>query len=179
MIRLRSPTAELLAELRRQASATSPSYPGDGAFRPFEYEQTVGHGPESFEVGKDVLRRWQMHRDAGVRVEPVPLAVATDVVLWTRTLGFTLVFACRISEVFDDDRNFGFTYTTLPGHPEQGTETFRLELINDVIRLHIFGESRPALLLNKLSGPVGHRLQQQFTERYITSMRSAIRDAIT
>ena len=120
-----------------------------------------------------------MHRDAGVRVEPVPLAAGADVVLWTRTIGVTLVFACRISEVFDDDRNFGFTYNTLPGHPEQGIETFRLELINDVVQLHIIGESRPALFLNKLSGPVGHRLQKQFTQRYIAAMRLAIRDAIT
>jgi uncharacterized protein (UPF0548 family) len=179
MIRLSAPSNELLAQVRLAASSARPTYPDDGVFRPFEYEQTVGHGAASFAVGRDVLRQWRMHRGAGVRVEPVPLAVGTDVVLWTRTLGLTLVFACRISEVFDDDRNFGFTYTTLPGHPEQGTETFRLELINDVVQLHIVGESRPALLLNKLSGPVGHRLQKQFTQRYITTMRSAIKDAIT
>ncbi len=178
MIRLSAPSNEILAKVRQQASSANPTYPATGDFRAFEYEQTVGHGPESFAVAKDVLRRWQMHQDSGVRVESVPLTVGTDVVLWTRTTGLTLVFACRISEVFDDDRNFGFTYATLPGHPEQGIETFRLEFINDVVQLHIVGESRPALRLSKLSGPLGHRLQKQFTERYITAMRSAIRDAI-
>lgn len=183
MIRLSTPTEEILARVAVDASTASPTAPSAdsplaASLRPFEYEQTVGHGPESFETGRRVLRDWQMHRDAGVQVEPVPITVGTDVVLWTRTLGLSLVFACRITEVFDDEQQFGFTYATLPGHPEEGFETFRLELINDVVQLHIVGASRPASLLTKLSGPIGRRLQAQYTERYITSMRSAIRAAL-
>lgn len=183
MIRLSSPTDEVLTRVAVDASTATPTVPSAdsplaASLRPFEYEQTVGHGPASFETGREVLRNWRMHRDAGVRVDPVPITVGTDVVLWTRTVGLTLVFACRITEVFDDPHQFGFTYATLPGHPEEGFETFRLELINDVVQLHIEGASRPALPLTKLSGPIGRRLQQQFTEQYITSMRSAIRAAL-
>lgn len=181
MIRLTNPTEQVLARVAAQASAARPTAtPGEAitSLRPFEYEQTVGHGAASFAVGRDVMGNWQMHRDAGVRVTSVPITVGTDVVLWTRTLGLTLVFACRIIEVFDDPNQFGFTYATLPGHPEEGFETFRLELINDVVQLHIEGASRPALWLNKLSGPIGKRLQKQITERYIHSMRAAIRAAL-
>lgn len=184
MIRLSSPTDDVLAQVAADASTASPRFPspdaaGTEVLRPFEYEQTVGHGPESFVAGRQVMRQWRMHRDAGVRVVTTPIAAGNDVVLWTRTLGLTLVFACRITDVIDDDHQFGFTYATLPGHPEEGYESFRLELINDVVQLHIEGASRPAILLNKLSGPIGARLQKQFTERYITAMRSAIRTSIT
>ena len=112
-------------------------------------------------------------------MKPVPIEAGADVVMWTRAVVIVLVFACRITDVVDDEHQFGFTYATLPGHPETGFETFRLELLNDVVQLHIEGASRPAMLLNKLSGPIGTRLQQQVTERYITSMRSAIRAAVT
>ena len=146
-------------------------------FHPFEYWQTVGHGSDAFAVGRDALADWRMHRESGVRVEPVPLVVGNDVVLWTRALGLTLVFACRIVEVIDRDDAYGFTYVTLPGHPEQGIETFRLEYTNDVVQLRIEGESRPAALLSKISGPVGRKIQRQFTEGYISTMRSIIRTA--
>ena len=183
MIRLTTPTNEALALVAARACAATPAVPSAAspvadALRPFEYQQTVGHGPASFETGKGMLRQWRMHRDAGVRVEPVPLAVGNDVVLWTRTLGLTLVFACRITDVVDEDASFGFTYATLPGHPEEGFETFRLELINDVVQLHINGASRPALWITKASGPIGARLQKQATERYIDVMRAAIRDEV-
>lgn len=174
MIRLSPPTADLLAEVANAASTQRPTYPADGDFQPFEYWQTVGHGAASFRAGRRFLTDWRMHRDSGVRVEPVPLAIGNDVVLWTRTMGLTLVFACRIVDVVDTDDAYGFTYATLPGHPQQGIETFRLEYTNDVVQLRIEGESRPAAMLSKLSGPIGPRLQRQITERYITSMRSAI-----
>jgi len=70
---------------------------------------------------------------------------------------------------------FGFTYATLPGHPEQGIETFRLELDDQDLRLHITGESRPALLLNKLSGPIGPIMQKRFIRQYAESMRAGIK----
>lgn len=176
MIRLSPPTNDVLVEVRRDASTARPTYPGDGTFNSFSFVETVGHGVADFEAGKEALRQWRMHRDAGVRVETVPLALDGDVVLWTKVLGLCLVFACRITGVFSDEVSFGFTYATLPGHPEQGVETFRLTLADNQVELHITGESRPALLLNKLSGPIGPVMQKRFTKSYGTAMRNAIQD---
>lgn len=179
MIRLRNPSATDLAKVAADAAVAHPTTSSQADLRPFEYEQTVGHGRTSFEVGRQVLVDWRMHHDAGVHVVPVPLAVGTDVVMWTRAIVITLAFACRITDVVDTETEFGFSYRTLPGHPETGHETFRLELINDVVQLHIEGASRPALLLSRLSGPIGARLQQRVTTRYISAMRTAIREANT
>lgn len=179
MIRLSAPSADVLAEVLQTASTAQPTHPGHGTFTPFDLDEVVGRGPEAFDAGKAMLREWRMHRDAGVRVDPVPLAVGNDVVLWTKVLGLSLVFACRITDVFDDDTSFGFTYATLPGHPEQGVETFLLTLDDETVRLHINGESRPALLLNKLSGPIGPIMQKRFMAKYVTVMRDGITDLTT
>ncbi len=179
MLRLRRPSISDLAKVAADAAAATPTDPSAPDLRPFEYEQTVGHGRASFDVGRQVLAEWRMHEDAGVHVMPVPLEVDADVIMWRRVLAVTITFAGRITDVVDSETEFGFTYVTLPGHPEEGHETFRLELINDVVQLHIEGASRPALWLNKLSGPIGSRLQRQVTNRYITAMRAAIREAIT
>ena len=175
MIRLTTPSPDVLSEVMQAASTASPTFPGDGTFNEFAFSETVGTGVADLDAGRNVLRRWAMHRGAGVRVEPVPLAVGNDVALWTKVLGLSLVFACRITEVFDDKTTFGFTYATLPGHPEQGIETFRLELDDQDLRLHITGESRPALLLNKLSGPIGPIMQKRFIRQYAESMRAGIK----
>lgn len=180
MIRLTAPSDAALARAAATAAETTPTIPSADApaadsLRWFDYQQTVGHGPLSFEFAKNKMRRWQMHSDAGVHVKPVPIAVGNDAVMWTRTLGLTLVFACRITDIVDDASNFGFTYATLPDHPAEGFERFRLELINDVVQLHIDGASRPGLWLTRASGPIGRRLQKQATERYITCMRAAVR----
>jgi len=177
MIRLTAPSSSDLDEVMRAASTASPTHPGDGTFNRFAFDEVVGHGALDFKEAKTLLRRWQMHRGAGVHVQPVPLAVGTDVVLWTKALGLSLVFACRITDVIDNESTFGFTYATLPGHPEQGVESFRLELDGEEVHLHITGESRPALLLNKLSGPIGPILQKRFIQKYATAVRSGIRAA--
>ncbi len=178
MIRLKSPSAADLTKVAADAAAASPSAPLESELRPFEYEQTVGHGRASFDAGRQALVDWRMHRDAGVHAVPAPLVVGSDVVMWTRALVITLVFACRITDVVDSETEFGFTYATLPGHPEEGHETFRIELINDVVQLHIEGASRPDLWLNRLAGPIGTRMEQRVTDRYIAAMRSAILQAI-
>lgn len=179
MIRWSPPDANALDEVRRNAATAQPTHRSTDALRGFEIERQVGFGRNDFAAGKDALRNWQMHRGAGVNVETVPLAIGNDVVMWTRVLVPHVVFACRITEVFDDDDTFGFSYATLPGHPERGSETFKLEMIDGAVMLRITGASRPALVLNKLSGPIGPMLQRRFLDGYIEAMRQAIATATT
>lgn len=175
MIRLTSPSSDDLSAVMSAASRAEPTYPASGTFNTFAFDELVGHGEMDFRGARGVLEQWQMHQGAGVRVDPVPLEVGTDVVLWTRAFVPVLVFACRITEVIDTDSTFGFTYTTLPGHPEQGIETFHVTLTGDEVRLVITGESRPALVLNKRSGPIGPLLQKRFIQKYADAVRNGIR----
>ena len=92
MIRLTRPSVEDVADLRSTISGLEPTYPASGSFREVETSLVVGQGPVDFEAAKQALRDWRMQRDTGVHVEPVPLAVGENVVLWTRVIGVWLLF---------------------------------------------------------------------------------------
>ncbi len=174
MIRPWRPSSASVGRYRVRAVGLEPSYPADGNFHEFEQRSEVGRGVAAFEAGKAALREWQMQSGAGVRVDPVPIRVGETPVLWTRTLGAWLLFACRISRVVDEPDRFGFTYLTLPGHPEQGEESFVLEIADEVVWLTISARSRPATLASRAAGPIGRALQRRFTQRYFDAMEAAI-----
>ena len=117
-----------------------------------------------------VLMTWQMHRRAGVR--PVgELAAATpgqDVTF--RFAGQTI--PCRVVSVVDEADRRGFTYGTLPGHPECGEERF--ELLRDpatgVVTATITAFSRPATRIARLLGPVGVVVQTWMARRYLAAL---------
>lgn len=116
-----------------------------------------------------------MHAGAGVEVTPVPIAVGSTAVLSTSVLGLWLVFACRITDVVDREDAFGFTYVTLPGHPEEGEETFVVSIDEEgVVTSSISARSRPALLLSRLAGPIGRRLQHRAVQGYLEAMERGI-----
>jgi uncharacterized protein (UPF0548 family) len=55
-----------------------------------------------------------------------------------------IVAACRVTVTIDIENVFGFTYATLPGHPEQGEESFVLRRdAEGVITFHVAATSRP------------------------------------
>ena len=65
----------------------------------------------------------------------------------------------------------GFSYGTLPGHPESGEEQFLLELDDDRrVRFTISAISRPASPLAKLSGSAGRAVQSFMTKRYLHAL---------
>ena len=95
--------------------------------------------------------------------------------LWARPAVFWLVFTCRIDDVHADDRRFGFTYRTLPDHPEEGIETFSLEhREDDSVAFVVSGESRSKMPFNRVTEPVGRWLQHRYTERYVLGMQAEI-----
>lgn len=74
-------------------------------------------------------------------------------------------------DVVDDPLRGGFTYATLPGHPESGEEQFLLEQQDDGrIYFTITAFSKPASTVAKLGGPVGRAAQWLVTERYLRAL---------
>jgi len=175
VIRLTRPSVEDVADLRSTISGLEPTYPASGSFREVETSLVVGQGPVDFEAAKQALRDWRMQRDTGVHVEPVPLAVGENVVLWTRVIGVWLLFSCRIIEVVDLPTEFGFTYATMPGHPERGRESFVLHRSADgeiVLRIHAV--SRPNTLMSRVSGPIGRAMQRRYMQGYVEAVRAVV-----
>jgi uncharacterized protein (UPF0548 family) len=60
------------------------------------------------------------HTSAGARVRPHAEPVAgLTVALAVRVGPAWVVAGCRVTEVVDTTNEYGFTYVTLPGHPER------------------------------------------------------------
>lgn len=155
------------------------SYPEVGATSgplPPGYRHLVRHrplAPDTFERAADTVLSWRMHRRAGLRVDAEhPTARAGDVVVLRLGAGPLAVTApCRVVTVFDEADRRGFTYGTLPGHPECGEESFvvaRDAAGNVTVTITAF--SRPARAITRLAGPLGHLAQSLITDRYLRAV---------
>jgi uncharacterized protein (UPF0548 family) len=135
--------------------------------------RVVGHGAATLAAAADVLLGWDVHRRAGLRMDPdTPRVTAGTTVRQTLALGpLRLVAPCRVLAVVDEPRRRGFTYGTLPGHPERGEERFELRLLDDgTVRFEITAFWRAARWYSRLGGPVVWLVQRAATTRYLASV---------
>lgn len=180
---------QALESIRRRAVASAPTYPEVGAtagghlppgYRHDRVAVVLGEGAEVWERACQALREWQPHRAAGMTVTPpeAPLERGTTVVTTIRLGPLLAVAPCRLVDVVDDAGRFGFSYGTLPGHPEQGEEAFVVTLDRaGTVRFEIVAFSRPRLLLARLGGPLARAVQRRATRRYVEGVRRAVAGA--
>ena len=81
-------------------------------------------------------------------------------------------------EVVDEPDRFGFTYATLPGHPECGWESFVVARVEAEVRFTIEAVSKPAATIVRLGAPIARQLQKRATIRYLDGMDRWTRDGI-
>lgn len=133
---------------------------------------TAVHGVPLAEAGEALLG-WSLHRAVGLRVVAQRPAAVGDAVVVGVPLG-RLAWAapCRVLEVVDDGRRVGFTYATLPGHPEHGVERFTFEAASDGLVFVIEAVSRPSLAVARALGGFPDAAQRFVTQRYLAAARS-------
>ncbi|HEV2779007.1 MAG TPA: DUF1990 domain-containing protein [Actinophytocola sp.] len=173
--------AERVAELR----AARLTYPEVGrtagtmpqGYRSVNRTRRLPAGTDFDTVTHDLLH-WQAHRRAGLRVAASGDRATPDAVVELSIgIGWLAVRApCRVVYVVDEPRRRGFAYGTLPGHPESGEELFLLERHDDgSVTFTITAFSRPASALAKLAGPLGRRIQDAVTDRYVRALGAGAR----
>ena len=137
----------------------------------------LGVGRDVFDCAKKALLTWEMHSRAGVRIISAPKRVVPDVDV--RFSWHGLRFDCRVIKVVDEPNMCGFTYGTLPRHPECGEERFAVELEREtqLVTATIVAFSKPAGPLTRAIGPVGRLIQRRVTNRYLASLYSGRRSA--
>lgn len=121
------------------------------------------------------MRAWRAHAGARLEITPhdAPLRVGETVIASGPVLGpVYVIIPCRISRVVDSADRFGFTYVTLPGHPECGEETFMLSRSGADVVLTMSAHSRHAELLTKLGGPISRLVQRRTNHAYIAGMQA-------
>ena len=143
-------------------------------------EGVVGHGVQDFAAARTGLSTWAAHAAPGLRVFPpsAPLADGATCLVTFGTPLLALVAPCRVTRVLDEERRFGFTYATLPGHPEEGEESFvcALEDGGDV-RFTIEARSRPGSALVRAAAPINRRVQRHMAGAYLDALRRHVRRA--
>ncbi|GAA2472058.1 DUF1990 family protein [Winogradskya humida] len=124
----------------------------------------------SLDQAAERLMTWQMHRDAGLRVDAGADRAAPGVEVTLHLLVVRIL--CRVIYVLDEPDRRGFAYGTLAGHPEQGEEAFEVyRTAEGAVRARIRAFSRPATLLTKVGGPVATLVQDFMTGRYLRALQ--------
>jgi uncharacterized protein (UPF0548 family) len=172
-----------LESLLATASGESISYAEVGASRDTELPTGYHHvrvkerigDAAAFERAVAGLRTWVAHEGAGLRVYPNdPVAPDATVIAVTSMGPMQMVAPCRIVAVFKEPDTFGFSYGTLPGHPESGEESFDVERRGDATYFTISAFSKPVDPLARLAGPFGRAVQRSVTRRYVTALRQFV-----
>jgi len=172
-----------MARVLGRAAAREPTFTGalepvPARFRRVARREAIGSGMTTFDAAAEVILTWGLHRGAGLEVcAATPRAEAgADVVVAISAGGLLDILApCRVDEVIDEPGRRGFSYLTLPGHPERGRETFTAELDTaDVVWVSIAAVSRPGSILTAVAGPVGRVVQRRATARYADAVRAAV-----
>lgn len=135
--------------------------------------RVIGHGESTFRRAAEHLMSWQMHQAAGLTVEATTPRAEQDCRVRLR-LGRHLLrisFGCQVVYVVEEERQRGFAYGTLQGHPEQGEERFCVEWReDDAIVFTITAFSRPGTWWSRILAPISHLLQQRYTHRYLHAL---------
>jgi uncharacterized protein (UPF0548 family) len=135
----------------------------------------IGHGKPDFEAAADRLMTWGIHERAGVSISSSTptVAVGTVVLLKVRVLGIPFRAPCEVTKAWRSPRSCGFTYRALPGHPEDGVETFTIDFgSGDDVRFTVEADSRPGSWLTVLGSVVARRVQGRVNARYLAAATS-------
>jgi uncharacterized protein (UPF0548 family) len=77
---------------------------------------------------------------------------------------------CRVVYVVAKPGRRGFAYGTLPGHPEEGEESFIVSHEPEgCVVLCIAAFSRPGNALSRIGGPLARWVQDRMTDRYVVA----------
>ena len=184
-IRLARPTPERLHQLAEQGreqplTLRRSASPRLTCRRPAT-DATAGSEPSVTETSisherADAIRQWAVHRGAGLVVGADRPPSVDQVVAMSAPLPIGYIdVVCRVVAVVDEPNRFGFTYGTLPIHPERGEESFIVERTSDgSVTFTITAVSRPAHPLARVASPIARRLQSAATDRYVAAMTAAI-----
>ena len=177
-----------MQRLVQELANAQPTYDDIGAtlaakkpegFHHDSYAAVVGQGAESFHTAVAGLKTWKAHRLPGMRVFPADHEILTGstVVVTLGTPVASIAAPCRIVGVVDSQTRWGFAYGTLPGHPEQGEESFAVSLSPDgTVSFEIEAFSRPGDPLVRLSGPIGRGIQRGGTGAYLRALKRFVED---
>lgn len=153
-----------------------PTPPG---FQRSTWHRNVEHG--DFAAAAEAIRRWRGHAAAGIERSPAqPEIVKGRTVALAIPVGpISISATCRITEVIDEPDRYGFTYSTLPHHPEDGEESFIVTRHRDGrVEVVVTAVWRAATVANHLCPPLTRFLQNRVINQYLSGIAMFPQQAI-
>ena len=134
-------------------------------------------GPDaSVTVVAAELFDWRIHRGAGLVISPTGSAEGgVTVVQAVRTGPLWFAAPCRVVDVVRGPDEAGFTYATLPHHPETGVESFRVLRDGDRVVFEIHAVARHDFWGSRILPRIAHRVQDRVTRGYLTTAQGGRR----
>jgi uncharacterized protein (UPF0548 family) len=131
-----------------------------------------------FERARALVRSWGPQIGAGMRVDGAenPPHIGAETVIRARVAGVIPLRApIRVCWTVDERDRVGFAYETLPGHPENGKESFVVTRVRtadgfDEVWFTVTAYSKPAVWYSRLGGPVTRIIQNRYTNKYLRAM---------
>lgn len=133
------------------------------------WQLPIEHG--DFDRASAAITAWAGHRRAGINriPEQPPIAVGQSLALAIPVGPISVSATARIIEVFDEQDRYGFTYSTLPHHPEDGEESFIVtRQPGGELEMVVTAVWRGAAVANHVLPPVTRFLQNQAIGRYLS-----------
>ncbi len=170
------PSNDRLEQLRANAELDSLTYAREGASitgdhpAGYHWHESELTAEVDWNAAKAAIRQWSGHRSKGAVLAPPtpPLAEGSTMAFAVRVMGIWASGTCRIVRLIDEERAFGFSYGTLPHHPETGEEMFAARDNGDgTVTFRVAAFSKPAGLLTSVLGPIGRLIQRVMTKSYL------------
>lgn len=155
-----------------------------------EFHLNLGSA-DQFPLAREAIFSWMLQDLAGVVVHPARRVAEGQIVslglnpVWPasprRLRGRDLlvpVGSCVVTRVIDEADRAGFTYRTLPGHLEDGEETFLVSIGADGrLGVTISADSVPAHPLLRVGAPVAAAAQELMARRYAEGLKRQLHTA--
>jgi uncharacterized protein (UPF0548 family) len=167
----------LLARCRSLRPTFDPAVHSTDGLPVLTVRTELGEGHDLLDRAAEVVLGWGLQRGAGLQVtaDRPRAEVGRDVVVGVPAGPVTMLAPCRVVGVLDEPDRRGFSYVTLPGHPERGIEHFLLRRHEDGrVELTVEAFAGPGSPLVRVGWPVGRLLQRFYTARYLSAARAAV-----
>lgn len=142
--------------------------PVPDGFRRKVWHRNIDHG--NFDLATEAIRQWAGHEAAGIRRWPErpPIHVGETLSISIPVGPLAITATSRIVDVVDEPDRYGFTYATLPHHPEDGEESFIVERHPDgTVDVTVTAVWRASILANYLCPPLTDVLQSRAIGKYL------------
>ena len=148
--------------------------PTPAGFQRKTWQRNVEQG--DFAAASEAIRSWRGHDAAGIkRFPPRPSIKAGETLALAIPVGpLSISATCRIVDVVDEPNRYGFTYSTLPHHPEDGEESFIVTRHEDgTVDVCVTAVWRPATVANHVCPPLTRFLQNRAINQYLDGISTA------